>query len=120
MDENQSPEPWYGVRLIYKHTGFEKQAYEERVLIVRADSFAAAIRQAEEYSKEYEDEKCQYVGHAMGFHIFDETGPCVGPGVEVFSLMRESNLDVEEYLDRFHDTGSERARHYAEDERDVS
>lgn len=109
MKENQAPEPWYGVRLIYKLTGFQRRTYEERVLIVRADSFAAAISKAEDQSKEdYESESCEYLGYAMAYHIFDEDGPCLGPGVEVFSLMRESDLDVDDYLTSFHDTGNER------------
>ena len=111
MAENQTPEPWYGIRLIYKVTGLGKPAYEERVIIVRADSFDDAVRVAERYSKDrYESESTQYLGYATAFHIFDEDGPCLGPGVEVFSLIRESDLDVDDYLDRFHDTGSECTR----------
>ena len=100
-------EPWYGVRLIYQLTGSSRQAYEERVILVRADSFDAAIAQAEVYSKDYEDETTIYTGYAMAFNIFDENGPSLGPGVEVFSLVRTSDLDVDAYLDRFHDTGNE-------------
>lgn len=101
-------EPWYGVRLIYQLTGFSRQAYEERVILVRADSFDAAIAQAERYSKDYESETTIYTGYAMAFNIFDENGPSLGPGVEVFSLIRTSDLDIDAYLDRFHDSGSER------------
>ncbi len=43
----------------------------------------------------------------MAFHIFDENGDALGEGVEVFSLIRKSDLDVDDYLDRFHDTGDE-------------
>lgn len=46
----------------------------------------------------------------MAFHIFDQNGPCLGSGTEVFSLIRESELNSEAYLDRFHDTGNECAR----------
>jgi hypothetical protein len=31
-------------------------------------------------------------------------------GTEVFSLLRTSDLSVDAYLDRFHDTGNERVR----------
>jgi hypothetical protein len=106
-------EPWYGVRLIYKlATGELRQAYEERVIIVRAESAEDALGQAERYSKEYEGDTRQYTGYAMLFHIFDEDGPCLGPGVEVFSLVRYSDLDVDDYLDRFHDTGNECTRSF--------
>jgi hypothetical protein len=86
------------------------------VLIVRAKSFADAVHQAEQYSKDYEHETTRYLGYAMAFHIFDEDGPCLGPGVEVFSLMRESDLNDDDYLDRFHDTGNECAGDYLRDE----
>jgi hypothetical protein len=102
-------EPWYGVRLVYRHTGFSQPTYEERVLLVRAASFDEAITKAEQLSKDYEGETTTYVGYAMAFHVADENGPCIGEGVEVFSLMRTSDLDVDAYLDRFHDTGNERA-----------
>lgn len=102
-----NPEPWYGVRLVYRLTGSPRQSYEERVIIVRAESFNEAIAKAEEYSRKYESDTTQYLGYAMAFHIFDENGPSLGEGVEVFSLIRESDLDPKAYIDRFHDTGNE-------------
>jgi hypothetical protein len=103
----ENPEPWYGVRLVYRLTGTSRPAYEERIIIVRANSDDDAIAKAEHYSKDYESDTTEYIGYAMGFHIFDENGPCLGPGTEVFSLIRESELDPDAYLDRFHDTGNE-------------
>jgi hypothetical protein len=38
------------------------------------------------------------------FHIFDEK---VGRGTEVYSLVRESGLSGQGYLDRFYDDGNE-------------
>lgn len=105
-----NPEPWYGVRLVYRLTAASGHAYEERVIIVRATSFDDAIAQAEQYSKDYESESTEYVGYAMCFHIFDESGSSLGPGTEVFSLIRKSELSLDAYLDRFHDTGSECAQ----------
>jgi hypothetical protein len=100
-------EPWYGVRLIYQLIGASRRAYEERVILVRANSSEVAIAQAEKYSQDYESDTTIYTGYAMAFNIFDENGPSLGAGVEVFSLIRQSELDVDAYLDRFHDTGSE-------------
>lgn len=105
-----NPEPWYGVRLIYRLTGMSRLAYEERIVIVRAESDDDAIAKAEQYSKDYESDTTEYVRYAMAFHIFDENGPCLGPGTEVFSLIRQSDLDPNAYIDRFHDTGNELAR----------
>ena len=102
-----NPEPWYGVRLVYRLLG-TKPAFEERVLIVRADDSDAAIKRAEELSREnYESDTTIYTDYAMAFHIFNENGKSLGDGVEVFSLLRHSDLDANAYLDRFHDTGSE-------------
>ncbi len=103
-------EPWFGVRLIYQLTGASRKAYEERVVIVRANSEDTAIAQAEIYSQDYESDTTRYTGYAVAFNIFDENGPTLGAGVEVFSLIRQSELDVDAYLDRFHDTGSECCR----------
>jgi hypothetical protein len=98
-------EPWYGVRLVYRVTFASRHAYEERVLIVRAEDFDSAIARAEQISRDdYEDESIIYTKYAIAFHIFDENGD----GIEVFSLIRESDLDVDDYLNRFHDTGKER------------
>lgn len=105
-----NPEPWYGVRLIYRLNGLSRPAYEERIIIVRAESDNYAIAEAEKYSKDYESDTTEYTGYAMAFHIFDENGPCLGPGTEVFSLIRQSELAPNAYLDRFHDTGNECAR----------
>jgi hypothetical protein len=104
-------EPWYGVRLVYQLAGSARQHYEERVIVVRAEDFDNAIARAEALSKQnYEFETTIYVGYAMAFNIVDEQGETLPEGVEVFSLMRESELQPEAYLDRFHDTGNECAK----------
>ena len=103
-------EPWYGIRLIFRLKIDGCNAYEERILIVHAESEHDAMQQADQLAREYENETIQYTGYAMSFHIFDENGSCLGPGVEVFSLMRCSDLSIDEYIDRFHDSGNERAR----------
>jgi len=103
-----NPEPWYGVRIVYRLTGVSEPAYEERIVIVRAESFDDAIARAEKLSREnYESDSVVSTGYAVGFHIFDEAGDSLGDGVEVFSLIRKSPLTTPEYLDRFHDTGNE-------------
>ena len=97
-------EPWYGVRLIYQLHGLSEETsqniYEERILIVRVESDEDAIEKAEEYSKEYENETVEYLGCASSFNIFDENGPCLGSGTEIFSFLQESSLTSGDYLDR--------------------
>ena len=102
-------EPWYGVRLIYQLHGLSEEVYqnvyEERILIVRAESGEAAIEKAEEYSKDYENATIEYLGCANSFNIFDENGPCLGPGTEVFSVLQKSSLPPDDYLDRLDHQG---------------
>ncbi len=103
-----SSEPWYGVRLLYRLTGTAKPSYEERILIIRATSSASAIAEAEFISeRDYEDETVERLDYAMGFNIFDQSGPCLESGTEVFSLIRQSDLTTDQYIDRFHSTGEE-------------
>ena len=104
-------EPWFGVRLLYRHTRTRGQTYEERILIVRSKTAEDAIETAESLSaQEYEDETTERLDYALSFNIFDCDGPCLQHGTEVFSLMRDSRLTPDEYLDRFHDSGSERCQ----------
>lgn len=101
-------EPWYGIRLLYRHIGRTEKSYEERILIIRAHSATEAIAQAESISeREYEDETVERLKYAMAFNVFDRDGPCLESGTEVFSLIRKSELPAELYVNRFHSTGME-------------
>jgi hypothetical protein len=46
---------------------------------------------------------------AQGFYLFDDIE---SSGKEIYSLLRESNLKPEKYLDRFFDTGFEHQREW--------
>lgn len=105
-----SDEPWYSAMCIFLHTGIKSshgQVYEERAILVRAESFDEALSRAEVMAEEYakDVEGCSYTGFVNVFHLFDEN---VGDGAEIYSLMRTSDLSTDEYLDRFYDTGTER------------
>ncbi|OEI67724.1 hypothetical protein Cus16_2473 [Curtobacterium sp. ER1/6] len=93
---------WFGVRCVFRHG---ESRYEERVVIVRADDFALAIARAEDEAARYAvDVDAEYLGLAQAFALVDDPGD----GAEVFSLMRDSDLPPDEYLDAFFDTGDER------------
>ena len=105
-------EPWYGAKCVFLHTQIDScpgQVYEERVILVRAESFDEAIlcaeRMAEEYSADLDG--CSYTGFVDVFHLYDEE---IGNGTEVYSLMRTSNLGKDDYLNSFYDTGAERSQ----------
>jgi hypothetical protein len=80
--------------------------YEERITVWRAadidEALDKAVKEAEDYSEAY---SLTYTGLAQAYWMFTETGL---DGVEVFSLMRESNLSSDEYVNTFFSTGDER------------
>jgi hypothetical protein len=105
-------EPWYGAKCIFLHADLKSEdghLYEERIVLLKAESEDEAIDRAENEAKEYAQnlEGCSYLGYVNVFHVYDES---IGDGTEVFSLMRTSKLSKKKYLDRFFDTGKERTR----------
>ena len=110
---------WYAVRCIFA-VGWPPEAvgetYEERITIWRARSAEEAIARAEaealEYAAVIEESPSTYLGLAQSYQLFEE----LAEGAEVYSLMRTSTLEPEEYLDAFFDTGTERQATVAGDE----
>jgi hypothetical protein len=101
MQENVK-DVWFGVRCVFRHG---ESTYEERIVIVRAADFAHAIAKAEDEAAEYADDvDAEYVGLAQAYALSDD----LGDGAEVFSLMRDSDLGPDDYLDAFFSTGDER------------
>lgn len=90
--------PWYAVRCVFRHEPVG--GYEERVTLWPASSADDAIARAEAEAADY---PAEYVGLAQAYALFDEPGP----GAEVFSLIRRSELAPDAYLTRFFDTGAE-------------
>lgn len=81
----------------------------------QAGSYEEAIRKAEFEAGEYaETHDLLYLGLAQGFWVY---GDQIGEGSEVFSLVRQSDLGVEEYLEAFYDSGNERQRHWGDPQR---
>lgn len=104
-DLDSSAGDWYGVRCVYRwdHSG----CYEERITLWRAGSLDGAIELAETeamaYAEDLEDYPLTYVGLAQAYKLSDVPGH----GAEVFSLLRDSDLDADDYLSMFFDTGRE-------------
>jgi hypothetical protein len=95
---------WYGVRCVFRLS--RPPTYEERITLWEAGSLDDAIAMAEHEALTYADRlKAEYLEIAQAYWIGD--GP-PGPGTQVFSLMRDSDLDSDDYLDTFYDTGQER------------
>jgi hypothetical protein len=111
-DEGQA---WFGVRCFFEWQGpgeSLRRIYEERVLLWRATDFGDAIAKAEAEAEEYvaireasDPGPQRYLAMAQAYQLSEWDEP--GDGIEVFSLLRESNLTPGKYLTRFFDTGHE-------------
>jgi hypothetical protein len=96
---------WYGVRCVFRWTEAPERPYEERITLWRAADLDAALALAETEAREYaEANGVTYAGFAQGYATGEKE---LTPGSEVFSLLRDSALPPEEYLDHFFDTGGE-------------
>jgi hypothetical protein len=105
---------WYAVRCLFadvrsaqanRFLRRRRVIFEERTTLWMAGTHQEALAMAEDEAKEYaRDTSCTYVEYADSYQLADD----VVSGAEIFSLMRESRLNVDRYIDRFLDSGSER------------
>ena len=103
---------WFGARTVYlveesdPNNTNSKNLYEERVVIITANSFDDAIAKAEKEAESYASgTDMTYLGSVNVYKLVEDV---IEDGTEVYSLMRDSELESNDYLDRFFDTGSER------------
>jgi hypothetical protein len=96
---------WFSVRCLFRLDAEAPATYEERITLWRASSPAEAVTLAETEAGEYAaDVDGEYLGLAQVYSLTDEPGQ----GAELFSLLRDSQLQPAAYLDAFFDTGDER------------
>ncbi|MFD8593373.1 hypothetical protein ACFV1L_00045 [Kitasatospora sp. NPDC059646] len=97
----------YGVRCVFQWTAGGGRSYEERVTLWQAPSAGDAIALAEAEAETYAaDTGVEYLGFAQSYHLLPHGAP--GAGSEVFSLLRDSPMEPDAYLDAYFDTGTER------------
>ncbi|MFC6599478.1 hypothetical protein [Kitasatospora paranensis] len=97
---------WYAVRCVFQWDAWEGTPYEERLTLWQAVSMEQAVARAEVEARAYAAEGGhRYLELAQCYHLATEGRP--GDGDEVYSLLRDSPLDGEAYLDRYFDTGRE-------------
>lgn len=103
MDDAQA---WYAVRTVVRIDSLD--TYEERITLWRASSFEDAMekaeREREDYCETLDGVACDLV------QAFELDTDELGEGVEVFSLMRDSELAPDAYVDAFFDSGGEHQR----------
>lgn len=97
---------WYGVRCVFRWVQWEHTPYEERITLWRASSSDEAIELAWQEADRYAGENGFIeVGYSQAYAMDEDIE--LGQGVEVFSLLRDSELPPDEYLERFFRTGRE-------------
>lgn len=110
--------PTYTVRTVIRWAKRPEQArkflYEERITAWNAESIEAAIDEAGKEAREYAGDDSEALDLFQGYQLFDEIG-LLPQGAEVFSLLRESDMEPSAYLDAFFDTGEERQAGYDPD-----
>jgi hypothetical protein len=101
---------WYSVRCIFFWRQHAGRPYEERITLWLADSHEQAIELAEQDAREYA-RTCgfDYLELAQSYKTDIEEG--IENGTEVFSLLRDSELEPDDYLDRYFDSGAEHTGH---------
>lgn len=74
--------------------------YEERIILLKAESFEAAIIKAENEARQYcrNSDDCEYAGFVEVFKLYEEK---LSDKSEIFSIMRTSDLSSDDYLERF-------------------
>jgi hypothetical protein len=95
---------WFGIRCFFLHSG---GLYEERIVVVQAETAERAIERGELEADAYaEGLAIERIESVQSFWMFDEPADMR----EVFSLLRQSDLPADAYVDRYFDTGTERQR----------
>jgi hypothetical protein len=106
---SESPSGWYAVRSVIRLNPTDAETerpYEERITLWQARTFEEAIQRAEAEAVEYAQDSGDYLIEFGQAYALDEEP---GDGVEVFSLLRDSELDPSQYLATFFETGWERS-----------
>jgi hypothetical protein len=107
---------WFAVRCLFRKSRVPTtdpggHGYEERITLWRASNIDEAIAKAEtealDYASIIKEAPDEYLGLAQAYALGDSPDQ---EGAEVFSLIRDSTLDPERYLDAFFDTGQEHQR----------
>lgn len=101
----------YSVRCIFlwksRPDQKSKHLYEERITLWHAENLDHAIELAEQEAEVYAEQNMEFLGYSLAYALYDEVPVS---GIEIFSLLRDSDLEPEDYLDAFFDTGKEHAR----------
>lgn len=103
----------YSVRCIFRWAPRQDQKakylYEERITLWQAESIDHAIELAEQEAEAYASENMEFLGYSQAYALFKSVP---ANGIEVFSLLRDSDLAPDKYIDTYFDTGREHEVEY--------
>ena len=119
----EPPDYFFSARCIF-HTemievGKPVSIFEERIIFIKCREFVEAFDKAEIAAQKYaeqnksENSKTLFLA-CIGVFIVQDP---IQDGVEVFSMLRESNLSGDDYLKIYHRTGAERNSFLFQNER---
>lgn len=118
MSDDDGGLRWYATRCLVRWPDLDDPilwAYEERITLWWASSFDEAIERGEADAQRYAaDVEAEALELVQAFALDGTLAP--SDGAEVFSLIRTSDLDSDDYVDRFFDTGDERQGEVDDDE----
>src|SRR4051812_43383434 len=102
----------FSVRCVFRWKPRPDQArrhlYEERITLWRANDIDDAIALAEVEAQSYaSDSEVQYLEFCQAYALFEDLET---NALEVFSLLRASDLEPAQYLNTFFNTGTEHER----------
>ena len=107
-----SSKPWFAALCVFRHAQLSSKVeggcvYEDRVVLIRADSADEAIEKAEAEAATYASDQSEFVGFTNVFCLYASS---LRDKTEVYSRIRSSALSPDDYLDHFHDSGAEHVR----------
>ena len=112
IDLPMNKEPFYAAKCLFRHDQLEPvdgkaYVYEERIVLVQAVSIDSAIEKAEKEAGEYAGSGTVYLEYVNVFNLYDYI---LHNGSELYSEMRSSDLEPEQYINEFYDTGYEHSQ----------
>lgn len=109
---------WYSAKAAFKHLDLFEPGdvhYEERVVLLLANSLGHAIERGEEEAAGYVAAvgDAEYTGFISVYKLGEQE---IGDRSEIYSLMRKTDMETDDFLDRYHDDGNECTQHWEDGE----
>ena len=103
---------WFAAKCIFRHKKLSKDnvgyIYEERITLIESETNEWAIVKAENEASKYaaSEQDCEYINYIDCFELSSDS---IGDKSEIYSLMRSSNLELDEYISKYYQDGTEKS-----------